>query len=108
MRNNIFFKQRRKRTPKRRVKKKNEKPFFKSQKNKTWKINEKKDVQTKTSILGTEENRKREFCRSLQGYKNLSRKVIDTENKDTIKEQEQIFKRAEKGWRTEKTRRDNK
>ena len=38
--------------------------------NKCKKMSNKKSKHTKPCIVGTEENRKREFCRSLQGYKN--------------------------------------
>ena len=98
-----------KRKPKRRVKKKkNEKPFFKTQK-KTWKINFKKDVhqkkrkQTKPSILETEGNRKMEFRRRIQRYKKLSRKYWIQKTKRQSKNKKKAkFKREEKGERTEK------
>ena len=67
MRNRNFQKKNEKENQKGESKKKNEKPYFKTQK-KTWKIHLKKDVhqkkrkQTKPSILGTEEKRKRNFA----------------------------------------------
>ena len=77
--------------------------------NKCKKDVQQKKKQTKLRILGTEENRKSEFRRSLQGYKNLSRKYWIQKTKRQSKNKKKAkFKRAAKGERTEKTRRDNK
>ena len=58
--------------------------------------------------MGTEENRKNGVLQKFTRIQKIVKKVMDTENKETIKEQEKAnFKRAEKGERTEKTRRDN-
>ena len=108
----------------RNVKKKNEKENqkgeFKKKRNifqdteKTLKIHvkrcpTKKRKQTNPSSLGTEENRKNGVLQKFTRIQKIVKKVMDTENKETIKEQEKAnFKRAEKGERTEKTRRDNK
>ena len=93
--------------------KKNEKPFFKTLK-KTWKINVKRCPtkkrnrqnrvfweQKKTEKVSFAEVYKdTKICQESIGY----RKQRD--NQRTRKKQ--IFKRAAKGERTEKTRRDNK
>ena len=86
-----------------------QKPFFKTHnKDKTWKINAKRNKQittkkkhTKPSFRWKMKNRKIQFCRSLQGYKKrFVKKVADGEKKETIKDQEKekklVKKKAEK------------
>ena len=108
---NRFFKKSEKENQKGEFKKK-EKPFFKTLKkieNTCKKMsNKKKRKQTKPSSLGTEENRKNGVLQKFTRIQKIVKKVMDTENKETIKEQEKAnLKRGEKGERTEKTRRDN-
>ena len=80
--------------------KKNEKPFFKTQKkqnmeNKCKEMSNKKRKQTKPSILGTEENRKKGLLQKFRRIQKIVKKVLDTENQETTKDKEkrQNFKK---------------
>ena len=89
----------RNKTKKRESKKKKRETIFQdTEKNKTWKINvkrcpTKKRKQTKPSILGTEENRKKAVLQKFP-RKQIVKKVLDTENQETTKDKgkRQIFK----------------
>ena len=61
--------------------------------NKCKEMSNKKRKQTKPSILGTEENRKKAVLQKFT-RKQIVKKVLDTENQETTKDKEkrQIFK----------------
>ena len=71
--------------------------------------NKKKKETDKTEQFGNRRKQKKNgVLQKFTRIQKIVKKVMDTENKETIKEQEKAnFKRGEKGERNEKTRRDN-
>ena len=58
--------------------------------NKCKEMSNKKRKQTKPSILGTEENRKKEVLQKFP-RKQIVKKVLDTENQETTKDKGKIL-----------------
>ena len=56
--------------------------------NKCKEMSNKKRKQTKPSILGTEENRKKGVLQKFRRTQKIVRKVLDTENQETTKDKE--------------------
>ena len=92
----FFLKGEWKTKPKRRVKKKNEKPFFKTQKKQNMENELKKRCPTKKRIrqnrvFGNRRKQKKGVLQKFIRIPKIVKKVMDTENKETIKEQEKTI-----------------
>ena len=114
MRKRIFLKRIKKQNQKGESKKNKKRETIFQDTEKTWKINvkicpTKKRKETKPSILETEENRKREFCRSLQGFEickesNRYRKTKrQPKNKKNLKGRKKVREPRKHGETTNRT-----